>query len=88
MVVTALQFKIHLRNVQHIQSTGKAFAAISGNGSVISWVHPRYGGDSSAIQDQLQNVRQIQGTRGGCGAFAAILCDGLNSRHLGRSKVW
>ena len=32
------------------------------------------GGDSTAVQNQLKNVQQVQATRGG--AFAAILADG------------
>eukprot|EP00439_Symbiodinium_sp_Y106_P032110 s577_g3.t2 len=46
----------------------QAFAAILGDGSVVSW-----GGNSSAVQDQLKNVQQIQATKQ---AFAAILGDG------------
>ena len=41
--------------------------------SVVTWGHPKYGGDSSAVQDQLKNVQQIQSTTG---EFAAILVDG------------
>ena len=44
------------------------------DGSVVAWGDPNYGGDSSAVQDQLKNVQQIQATGGG--AFAAILEDG------------
>ena len=69
VVATALQFKINLKNVQQIQATGWAFAAILADGSVVAWGLPAYGGDSSAVQDQLKNVQQIQATRG---AFAAI----------------
>jgi hypothetical protein len=62
-----------LRNVQQIQSTSGAFAAILADGSVVTWGDPDYGGDSSEVEDQLQNVQQIQGTQN---AFAAILADG------------
>ena len=62
-----------IQNVQEIQATDKAFAAISTDGSVISWDNPDDGGDCSVVQDQLRNVRQIQATE--C-AFAAILADG------------
>ena len=34
---------------------------------------PHSGGDSSAVRDQLRNVRQVHATGG---AFAAILADG------------
>ena len=52
----------HLKNVQQVQATGGAFAAILANGSVVTWGDPDEGGDSSAVQDQLQSVRQIQAT--------------------------
>ena len=45
-----------------------AFAAFLGDGTVAT-----NGGDSSAVQDQLRNVRQIQASST---AFAAILADG------------
>ena len=38
----------------------------------MTWGYADYGGDSSAVQDQLKNVQQIQATRL---AFAAILGD-------------
>ena len=62
-----------LKNVQQIQATKQAFAAILGDGSLVTWGHPDKGGDSSAVQDQLKNVQQIQA---GEQAFAAILGDG------------
>eukprot|EP00434_Breviolum_minutum_P030275 symbB.v1.2.026780.t1/scaffold2704.1/size72676/5 len=71
-----------LRGVQHVQSTGMAFAAILEDGSVVTWghaafgggSHAEYGGDSSAVRDQPKGVQQIQATPNG--AFAAILEDG------------
>ena len=39
----------------------------------MTWGNPDYGGDSSAVQDQLKGVQQVQATSG---AFAAILADG------------
>ena len=42
-----------------IQACGGAFAAILGDGSVVTWNHAAFGGDSSAVQDQLKNVVQI-----------------------------
>ena len=59
-----------LQNVQQIQATKGAFAAIGGDGSVMTWGHAGFGGDSSAVQAQLKTVRQIQAT---LSAFAAIL---------------
>ena len=41
--------------------------------SVVTWGHAPFGGDSSAVQDELRGVQQIQATRA---AFAAILADG------------
>ena len=57
-------------NVQAIQATECAFAAILGNGSVVTWGGAELGGDSRAVQGQLRNVQAIQATGG---AFAAIL---------------
>eukprot|EP00439_Symbiodinium_sp_Y106_P056436 s157_g7.t3 len=62
----------HVSNVQ-IQASGFSFAAILGDGAVVTWGDTDYGGDSSAVRDQLKNVQQIQATAGG--AFAAILVD-------------
>ena len=62
-----------LINVQQVQSTGRAFAALLAAGSVVTWGDPDCGGDSSEVQDQLWNVQQIQAA---AKAFAAILDDG------------
>ena len=58
--------------MQHIQATDRAFAAILEDGSIVSWGDPKFGGDCSAVQDQLRNVQQVQATDK---AFAAILED-------------
>ena len=42
-----------LRNVQHIQATDSAFAAILESGAVVTWGDPTYGGDSGQVQEQL-----------------------------------
>ena len=42
-----------LQDVHHIQAAGCAFAAILGNGSVVSWGDASSGGDSRAVQDKL-----------------------------------
>ena len=60
-------------NVQQIQATSHAFAAILADGSVVAWGDRKDGGDCSVVQDQLRNVQQIQATDH---AFAAILADG------------
>ena len=65
-----------LKHVQQIHATrsfsGGAFAAILGDGSVVTWGDAGCGADSSAVQDQLKDVQQIQTTF--C-IFAAILGD-------------
>ena len=53
----------------------QCFAAILGDGCVVTWGGiAGSGGDSSSVQDQLKNVQQIQTAY--FGAFAAILGDG------------
>ena len=54
-------------------SSNFAFAAILGDGSVVSWGDSGFGGDSTAIQQHMINVRRIQASGG---ALAAILNDG------------
>ena len=44
-----------------------------GDGSVVTWGDASFGGDSSAVRDQLKTVQQSQTTDG---AFAAMLGDG------------
>jgi hypothetical protein len=58
--------------VQQIQATATSFAAILKYGSVVTWGNQRFGGDNSAVQDQIKGVQQIQAMGG---AFAAILED-------------
>ena len=59
--------------MQQIQASLRAFAAILGDGSVVTWGLAYDGGDSSAVQPQLRGVQQIQASGH---AFAALLCDG------------
>ena len=63
---------LHLSRVQ-IEASFGAFAAVLGDGSVVTWGSAAHGGDSSDVQDQLKNVQQIQASSG---VFAAILGDG------------
>ena len=43
----------------------------------MTWGDAKYGGDSSAVQDQLKNVQQIQATTDVfTSAFAAVRVDG------------
>ena len=51
-----------LRNVQQIQATQRAFAAILANISVVTWGNPECGGESSGVQDRIKNVQQVQAT--------------------------
>ena len=55
-----------------IPATAQACAAILDYGFVVTWGDDGFGGDSSAVQDQLKNVLEIQASRR---AFAAILSD-------------
>ena len=51
--------KPQLTNVQQLEASGGAFAAILDDGSVFTWGEAEYGGDCSAVQGQLQSERQI-----------------------------
>ena len=62
---------LHVSTVA-VQACHNAFAAILGDGSVVTWGNPVNGGDSSVVQD-LKNVQQIQAS---AHSFAAILGDG------------
>ena len=57
---------MHLTKVQ-IQSTYGSFAAILGDGSVVTWGLADSGGDSSAVQGQLANGRSWRWIRGDLG---------------------
>ncbi|OLP81162.1 hypothetical protein AK812_SmicGene38329 [Symbiodinium microadriaticum] len=63
---------LHINRVQ-VQAARNSFAAILGDGSVVTWGSADNGGDSGAVQDQLKNVQQIKASTF---AFAAILGDG------------
>eukprot|EP00435_Cladocopium_sp_Y103_P060114 s182_g21.t2 len=57
-----------------IAATKHAFALwCDGGHGIVTWGDPPYGGDSSRVQHQLQNVQQVCATDH---AFAAILTDG------------
>eukprot|EP00439_Symbiodinium_sp_Y106_P060068 s422_g8.t2 len=62
-----------LKDVQTIQATERAFAALLPDGHVVTWGDAVSGGDSGPVQDLLKDVKQIQATKT---AFAAILGDG------------
>ena len=52
---TGTSLTLQVRKVQ-IQASSQAFAAILGDGSVVTWGDPWYGGDSRAVQDRLKGV--------------------------------
>ncbi|HHQ4456581.1 TPA: Ig-like domain-containing protein [Aeromonas hydrophila] len=47
--------------------------SVTAQGTVVTWGLPDFGGDSSAVADQLTNVREVVGSSG---AFAALRADG------------
>ena len=59
--------------MQQIEACCEAFAAILGDGSVVTWGDPCLGGDCTDVQDQLQNMQQVQASYH---AFAAVRGDG------------
>ena len=59
--------------MQQIQASGRAFSAILGDGSVVTWGAGWAGGESSAVQTQLKNVQQVHTYDF---SFVAILDDG------------
>ena len=57
-----------------LAATESAFALwCHGDSAIVTWGDADFGGDSSAVRDQLRSVQQIQATNS---AFAAILEDG------------
>ncbi|OLQ02258.1 Poly [ADP-ribose] polymerase 3 [Symbiodinium microadriaticum] len=56
-----------------VQATGRAFVAVLGDGSLVTWGSAAFGGDCSAVKARLGNVQHVQASGG---AFAAILGDG------------
>ena len=68
--ITEVQAQI--KNLQEINGTKRAFAAVQADGSCVTWGAPYWGGDSSPLVE-LKNVQQIQASSS---AFAAILADG------------
>ena len=54
--------RTQLKNVKQIHATRTSFAALLGDGSVVTWggAYGNFGGDSSDVQHQLKNVQRIQ----------------------------
>ena len=49
-----------LRDVKHIHAASEAFAAILGDGTVVTWGDPDWGGDSTRVRGQLRNVQSVR----------------------------
>ena len=49
-----------MRRTQQIQASGRAFAAIRNDGSVITRGRENDGGDSTFVRKELYKVREIQ----------------------------
>ena len=47
--------RTQLKDVQQIQASESAFAAILADGSVVTWGNAELGGDSTSVQDQLRH---------------------------------
>ncbi|CAK9112025.1 unnamed protein product [Durusdinium trenchii] len=59
-----------LSQVQRVEASSGAFAALLADGAVVTWGDPGGGGDSSQVQHQLAHVQDICSSGG---AFAALL---------------
>ena len=69
-MATVVLCKIGLiKNVQHIQASFCAFAAILADASVVTWGNAASGGDSRAVEAHVTNVLRRQAS---VDAFAAI----------------
>lgn len=62
-----------LHHVQEISVTDHAFAALNGDGRIVTWGVPEFGGNSSSVQEELHHVQKIVATSG---AFAVIVGEG------------
>ena len=74
MAVTVRQFEISSRVYSRFKPHMRPLLQFWKMDPSLPGVMQKYGGDSSAVRDQLKGVQQIQATHGG--AFAAILEDG------------
>ena len=77
LLTAGIQEGAHLTVVAQqpkVAATSAAFAMwCCGGDRTVTWGNSRHGADSSAVQDQLKNVQQVQATTA---AFAATLADG------------
>ena len=75
----------HQGDVQEIQASGHAFAAVLSDGSVVTWGDADFGGDSSQVQEQLKDVQQIQSSRrSGFVNFSNLLFLGFLFEEVGK----
>jgi len=66
-----------LNRVKQIVATHRACAALCGDGSVVAWGHPRWGGDAREVAGHLRGAFEIFATQGSQhGTFAALCSDG------------
>ena len=63
-----------LRKVVQIVASGRAFAAVTSYGSVVTWGLPKMVADTAMVRQQLYDVRSV--TAAAQGAFAALRHDG------------
>ena len=73
MVGDSETVQARLKDVRQIQASSAAFAAILGDGCIVTWGCESWGGSSLSVQGQLKDVHCVQASMG---AFAAIRCDG------------
>eukprot|EP00913_Durusdinium_trenchii_P034594 g32364.t1 len=71
--VEARKVQNQLNDVRQICATTLAFAALLGDGSIVAWGDPRFGGSTRRVQSQLQGVKQVFSNEL---AFAAVLESG------------
>ena len=62
-----------LVDVRSLAATIDAFAAVRGDGRVVTWGDGTHGGDSVTVSDQLREVKDVKAS---LAAFAAIRADG------------
>ena len=72
-VVQIVFQRLRIVGTRSFLGIGGAFAAVKGDGSVVTWGHSYSGGDCSAVQPQLVEIQDIYST---AQAFAAVKQDG------------
>ena len=59
--------------MRELRATREAFAALLGDGTVVTWGDAAHGGDSSSVQAQLKDVQELHAA---ASVFYAILANG------------